>query len=71
MKQVTATMAGTIINLLVQVGEEVKSGQEVAVLESMKMQVPLTTEFAGKVKETKVQIGDFVNEGEVILLIES
>lgn len=70
MKNITANMAGTLINVLVQVGDEVKAGQDVVVLESMKMEVPLQAEVDGKVVEIKGAIGDFVNEGDVILVVE-
>ena len=70
MKNITANMAGTLINVLVQVGDDVKEGQDIVVLESMKMEVPLQAEADGKVVEIKGAIGDFVNEGDVILVLE-
>ena len=70
MKQVTATMAGTVIQVLVSAGDNVGTGQDVIVMESMKMEVPLQAEAAGTVKEVKVNIGDFVNEGDVVLVLE-
>ncbi len=70
MKNVTANMAGTVINILVQAGDQVSAGQDVIVLESMKMEVPVQTEAEGKVVEIKVNIGDFVNDGDVILVLE-
>lgn len=70
MKNVTANMAGTVINVLVQAGDQVSAGQDVIVLESMKMEVPVQTEAEGKVVEIKVNIGDFVNDGDVILVLE-
>lgn len=70
MKNVTANMAGTLINVLVQVGDTVSAGQDVVVMESMKMEVPLQAEADGKVVEIKANIGDFVNEGDVILILE-
>ncbi|MGC5325593.1 acetyl-CoA carboxylase biotin carboxyl carrier protein subunit [Brevibacillus sp. SYSU BS000544] len=70
MKQVIANMAGTVINLLVQAGDQVTEGQDVVVLESMKMEVPLQAESSGTVAEIKANIGDFVNEGDVILVLE-
>ncbi|WP_232698367.1 acetyl-CoA carboxylase biotin carboxyl carrier protein subunit [Brevibacillus daliensis] len=70
MKQVRATMAGTILRLLVDTGNEIESGADVIVLESMKMEVPMATESAGKVTSVKVQIGDFVNEGDVLVELE-
>lgn len=70
MPSVTSTMAGTIIDVSVNVGDQVTPGQDVATLESMKMQMYLQAETGGKVKEIKVQPGDFVNEGDVILEFE-
>lgn len=70
MKQVTANMAGTVIQVLVQAGDQVSDGQDVIVLESMKMEVPVQAQAAGKVVEVKVNIGDFVNDGDVIIELE-
>jgi acetyl-CoA carboxylase biotin carboxyl carrier protein len=70
MKQVAANMAGTVINVLIQVGDEISAGQDVVVLESMKMEVPVQAEVAGKVVEVKANIGDFVNEGDILVSVE-
>jgi acetyl-CoA carboxylase biotin carboxyl carrier protein len=70
MKELTASMAGTVFNILVSQGEEIELGQSVLVLESMKMEIPIESTFAGKVVELKVNIGDFVNEGDTLLVIE-
>ncbi len=70
MKQVAANMAGTVISVLVQVGDEVSEGQDVLVLESMKMEVPIPAEATGKVVEIKANIGDFVNDGDILLVLE-
>lgn len=70
MKKVIATMAGTVLNILVSNGERVNENQEVAIIESMKMEIPIETTFDGVVKEVKVNIGDFVNEGDVLLELE-
>lgn len=70
MNQVRAAMAGTVINVLVAVGDQVLAGQDVVMLESMKMEVPQSTEGAGVVKEVHVAIGDFVNEGDLLVSFE-
>lgn len=70
MKEITASMAGTVFNILVTQGEEIELGQQVLVLESMKMEIPVESTFAGKVVDLKVNIGDFVNEGDILLVIE-
>ncbi|MBG9445343.1 acetyl-CoA carboxylase biotin carboxyl carrier protein subunit [Cytobacillus firmus] len=70
MKEITSSMAGTVLNVLVEAGQEVNAGQEVLMLESMKMEIPVESETAGKVAEVKVSIGDFVNEGDVLVVFE-
>lgn len=69
MKEITATMAGTVLNVFVENGEEVRLGQEVLMLESMKMEIPIESTAEGVVKELKVNIGDFVNEGDVLIVL--
>jgi acetyl-CoA carboxylase biotin carboxyl carrier protein len=70
MKEITASMAGTVFSILVSLGDQVEIGQQVLVLESMKMEIPVESSNAGKVAELKVAIGDFVNEGDTLLVIE-
>jgi acetyl-CoA carboxylase biotin carboxyl carrier protein len=70
MKQVASMMAGVVIDILVKPGDEVTDGMEVAILESMKMQLPVSSEQSGKVAEIKVASGDFVNEGDVLMTLE-
>ena len=59
-------MAGNVWKVLVKVGDQVEEGQDVVILESMKMEIPIAAEFDGTVKEVKVNEGDFVNEGDVL-----
>jgi acetyl-CoA carboxylase biotin carboxyl carrier protein len=70
MKEITANMAGTVLNVMVAAGDTVSEGQEVLMLESMKMEIPVESQGAGSVAEVKVNIGDFVNEGDVMLVLE-
>ena len=70
MKQITAMMAGTVIEILVKPGDQITDGQDVIIIESMKMQLPVQSEQSGKVTEVKVAAGDFVNEGDAIVLLE-
>lgn len=51
-------------------GEEVKAGQDVVILESMKMEIPISAESDGVVKRIIVQEGMFVNEEDDLLEIE-
>lgn len=70
MKQMIAPMAGTVWKILVEVGEEVKENDEVIIIESMKMEIPIEAEINGKITEINVKEGDFVNEGDVLTTLE-
>ena len=70
MKVVTAMMAGIVVELLVKEGDQVGDGQDVAILESMKMQLPIQSSESGKVTQIKVKAGDFINEGDTLLSLE-
>ena len=62
-------MQGTIIKVLVGVGDTVEVGQAVTVLEAMKMENNITAETAGTVTEVKVKPGDAVGAGDVVIVI--
>ena len=70
MKRVVSNMAGVILEFLVKPGDAVEVDQDVVMLESMKMQIPVQSTAAGTVKALKVSEGDFVNDGDIILEIE-
>lgn len=70
MKEITASMAGTVLNIFTENGNSVSAGQEVLMLESMKMEIPIESTTEGVVLEVKVTIGDFVNEGDVLIVLE-
>ncbi|MBA4542557.1 MULTISPECIES: acetyl-CoA carboxylase biotin carboxyl carrier protein subunit [Thermoactinomyces] len=69
MAEVTASMAGTVLSVLVAPGDRVEAGQDVVILESMKMEVPVQAEQGGIVSEVKVEEGSFVGDGEVLLVL--
>lgn len=70
MTKVYASMAGNVWKIVVGVGDTVEEEQDVVILESMKMEIPIVSEEAGTVIKINVQEGDFVNEGDVLLEIE-
>ncbi|MGE6632274.1 acetyl-CoA carboxylase biotin carboxyl carrier protein subunit [Bacillus sp. NPDC077027] len=67
MKTVTIQMAGNLWKVLVKQGDNVQKGQEVAILESMKMEIPILAEDDGTVAHIHKQEGEFVDEGEILL----
>jgi acetyl-CoA/propionyl-CoA carboxylase biotin carboxyl carrier protein len=68
--QVSVPMQGTIVKILVEVGQQVEVGQGVVVLEAMKMENQINADKAGTVKEIKVSTGDTVGGGDIIAVIE-
>jgi acetyl-CoA/propionyl-CoA carboxylase biotin carboxyl carrier protein len=66
---VEVPMQGTIVKVLVEVGQSVEAGQAVVVLEAMKMENQITADKAGTVKEIKVKAGDTVGSGDVVVVI--
>ena len=67
---VTVPMQGTIVKVLVEVGQQVAAGQAVVVLEAMKMENQISAERDGTVREIRVAAGDTVGGGDVVVVIE-
>ena len=70
MKRILSNMAGVVLEFLVKPGEQISVDQDVVMLESMKMQIPVQSTAKGTVKAVKVHEGDFVDEGDVLLEVE-
>ncbi|MEB2328566.1 MAG: sodium-extruding oxaloacetate decarboxylase subunit alpha [Pseudomonas sp.] len=68
---VSTTMPGNVVDVLVKVGDVVKAGQPVLVSEAMKMETEIQAPIAGTVKAVHVAKGDRVNPGEVLIEIEA
>ncbi len=66
----SAPMQGTIVKVLVDVGDTVEPGQALLVLEAMKMENHLNAETGGEVREVRVSGGDTVSAGDVLVVIE-
>jgi acetyl-CoA carboxylase biotin carboxyl carrier protein len=70
-QDVLAPMTGTVKELLVAVGDTVRRGQEVAVLESMKMEIPVESPHEGTVMEVAVGVPQRIEEGQLLLRLEA
>ena len=66
---VTAPMPGKILNVKVNVGDSVNSGDLVLLLEAMKMENEVFATASGKITEIRVKSGDSVNTGDVLMVI--
>ena len=70
MSDVTAPMAGKVIDVKVNVGDTVSEDDELLILEAMKMEMPIVAPTSGKVKEIKCKKGDAVGADDVLVVIE-
>ena len=68
--KVEVPMQGTIVKVLVEVGQTVEAGQSVVVLEAMKMENQIEADKSGTVKAVNVKPGDTVGAGDVVVVIE-
>lgn len=66
---IESPISGTVVELLVSNGSAVNAGDEVAVLESMKMEIPVESPMAGTVAEVLVEVGQRVAEGDRLLVM--
>lgn len=67
MSKIMAVMAGNVYKILVKPGDQVEAGQNVVVLESMKMEISITSGTGGTVNKVNVSEGDFVDEGDLLI----
>jgi acetyl-CoA carboxylase biotin carboxyl carrier protein len=61
---VKSTITGSVREVLVEVGQEVQEGDELLVIESMKMEIPVEAPCAGRIVQVLVQPGLVVGEGD-------
>jgi len=69
MAEVRAEITANVWQVRVEIGQEVAEGDELVVLESMKMEIPVLAPIAGTVSEVKVAPDTQVHEGDVIAVI--
>ena len=70
MTEVKAELVGSVWKIKTQPGAEVGEEDELLILESMKMEIPVTAPRAGTVKEVRVKEGEVVKEGQVLVVLE-
>lgn len=70
MTEVRAELVGNVWKVETQAGDEVAEDDVLLVLESMKMEIPVTAPVAGTVREVRVKEQDVVKEGQVLAVID-
>jgi acetyl-CoA carboxylase biotin carboxyl carrier protein len=66
---VVAELVAAVMKVEVAVGDQVSADDEVVILESMKMEIPVLAEVPGRVAEIVVAEGDVVNDGDPLVVI--
>jgi len=67
---INSNMTGNVWKILVNQNDQIQEGQDLVILESMKMEIPITSESSGVIEEINIQEGDFVNEGDPIIKLK-
>ena len=70
MHEIKAEIAANVWQVVVEEGQMVAEGDEICILESMKMEIPVVTEVPGVVRELYVAPEQTVQEGDLIALID-
>ena len=65
-----AEIVSNVWKIVVREGDQVGAGDVIAVLETMKMEIPVITPVSGSVSEVRVTEGQIVQEGDVIAVID-
>lgn len=68
--RVESELVANVLAVQVAADQVVAVGDELVLLESMKMEIPVLSERSGRVLEVKVSPGDVVQEGEVLVVID-
>lgn len=66
---VAAPLAGTVVKVLVQPGQQVAEGESIAILEAMKMETSVSAPAAGQIVEVRAKSGDSVTVGDVLVTL--
>jgi biotin carboxyl carrier protein len=69
-QEIVAPLDGKVYKLHIRAGDRVEEGEEILVIEAMKMETPIFTPCDGTVREVNVKEGDEVSENDVLTIIE-
>lgn len=69
-KEIRAEVTGTVISVLVKIGDVVTDGQELALIEAMKMEIPVTAPLSGTITEVRIAENGSISENDLSFVIE-
>jgi acetyl-CoA carboxylase biotin carboxyl carrier protein len=70
MAEVKAELVGNLWKIVTEVGQQVEEDDTLMILESMKMEIPITSPLTGTVTQILVSEGDVVQEGQTVAVVE-
>ena len=68
--EVASELVANVLSVDVEVGQQVREGDALVILESMKMEIPVLAPHDGVVAEVRTAAGDVVQDGDVMVVIE-
>ncbi|WP_153395706.1 biotin/lipoyl-binding carrier protein [Ornithinicoccus halotolerans] len=69
-QQIASELVANVAQVHVTVGQRVDPGEELVLLESMKMEIPILAEAGGTVTDVRVSPGDVVQDGDVLVVLD-
>lgn len=69
--KIVSDVAGRVCALPLNAGDAVADGDEIAFVEAMKMEIPVTATANGTIKSVLVQLDDVLTEGQVVAIVET
>ncbi len=70
MAEVKAELVGNLWKIVTEVGQQVEEDDTLMILESMKMEIPITSPVTGTLTQILVSEGEVVQEGQVVATVE-
>jgi len=68
--EVKSQIKAIVWKVVKKVNDNVAVDEEIIILESMKMEIPVTSEISGTIKSIEVNEGDEIDEGQVVAIVE-
>jgi biotin carboxyl carrier protein len=68
--EVASELVANVLSVDVEVGQQVREGDALVILESMKMEIPVLAPHDGVVAEVRTAAGDVVQDGDVMVVVE-
>jgi len=69
--EVASELVANVLQVLVEVGQPVAEGDELVMLESMKMEIPVLAPHGGTVAAIRTAVGDVVQDGDVMVVVQA